>query len=74
MGGSGSYKAIMGNLPELLDLKISDIPHLGSDTLRGITNLYGEIVWYINELLYGYITLGLSKARYIDFEPIFSSC
>ena len=68
MSGSGSYKAIMGDLPELLDLKISDIPHLGSDTLRGITNLYSEIVWYINELLYGYITLGLYKARYIDFE------
>ena len=68
MGGSGSYKAIMGDLPELLDLKISDIPHLGSDTLRGITNLYSEIVWYTNELLYAYITLGLSKARYIDFE------
>lgn len=65
-----SYNPILGQLPELLSLKVTDIPHLGSDSLESIGNLYSEIVWYIGAMYRAYIAKGLFKAGYIDKESI----
>ena len=60
------YNSILGELPDLLDLKIADIPHLGSDTLKLMGSLYGKVVWYLGALYDSYIAAGLFRAGYLD--------
>ena len=70
MNTSKGYDSIFGELPDLLDLRIADIPHLGSDTLKLTGSLYGRIVWYLGILYDSYIDAGLFRAGYLDIKRI----
>jgi len=66
-------KFIWGDLQDFLELKVSEIPHNGNDTLQSVGVLYSEIFYYLNALYRVYLLKGMYRAGYYNMDSIINT-